>query len=67
MASGGVISRFQGKKGEQLGPFRVWFKFGIGPGLAMTRTFGDTFARKIGVISEPGTWIIILINRNCKI
>lgn len=44
-----------------MGPFRVWFKFGIGPGLAMTRTFGDTLARKIGVISEPGIYEHLLI------
>jgi hypothetical protein len=36
-----------------VGPKRVWKKGEQSPGLMMTRTFGDTFAHTIGVISLP--------------
>ena len=32
---------------------RVWFKDRNIPGLAMTRSFGDTVASPIGVINTP--------------
>lgn len=31
-----------------VGPFRVWQKNGILPGLAMSRSFGDLVASKVG-------------------
>jgi len=39
--------------GRSAGPNRVWLPDGSGPGLAMSRSFGDTVAASIGVNSEP--------------
>ena len=36
-----------------IGPKRVWDETGDGPGLAMSRCFGDTRAAKCGIISVP--------------
>lgn len=36
-----------------MGPYRVWMKHENIPGLAMTRSFGDVMASKVGVINEP--------------
>ena len=36
-----------------MGPHRVWMKDENIPGLAMSRSFGDTVAHQVGVISEP--------------
>ena len=36
-----------------MGPYRVWFKDGDYPGLAMSRSIGDTLAHKIGVSDLP--------------
>ena len=36
-----------------MGPDRVWLRDDELPGLAMTRSFGDTIAHSVGVISEP--------------
>lgn len=36
-----------------MGPSRVWLKTENIPGLAMSRSFGDYIASKVGVISEP--------------
>ena len=52
-AKGGEIARYKNKDGREVGPLRVWAK-GLGvPGLAMTRSFGDTVAASVGTISEP--------------
>ena len=48
LASGGRVEKFNG-----MGPFRVWSKDGDYPGLAMSRSIGDTLAHKIGVSSTP--------------
>ena len=45
---GGRVDRICG-----MGPFRVWFKNGDYPGLAMSRSIGDGYAHKVGVIDEP--------------
>jgi len=37
-----------------IGPLRVWLKHEDIPGLAMTRSFGDEVAGRVGVIAEPG-------------
>ena len=39
--------------GELIGPKRVWDKFNDGPGLAMSRCFGDKNAMKLGIIAIP--------------
>lgn len=36
-----------------MGPIRVWYGLERYPGLAITRSFGDTVAAKVGVISIP--------------
>ena len=50
---GGRIEAFIDEKGEYYGPQRVWLKEEDIPGLAMSRSFGDIVAHRIGVISEP--------------
>ena len=46
--SGGRVDKICG-----MGPYRVWFKDAEYPGLAMSRSIGDGYAHKIGVIDEP--------------
>ena len=48
IASGGRVDKIYG-----LGPYRVWFKDEDYPGLAMSRSIGDSLAHKVGVISIP--------------
>ena len=48
IAAGGRVDRIYG-----MGPYRVWFKDGDYPGLAMSRSIGDTLAHKIGVSDLP--------------
>lgn len=40
-------------KGTRAGPSRVYLKYAWQPGLATSRSFGDTMAKIVGVISEP--------------
>lgn len=52
--SGGKVSPYYEEETQQyIGPNRIWFKDSGIPGLAMTRSFGDEVAHKVGVISEP--------------
>ena len=46
--SGGRVDKICG-----LGPFRVWLKDAEYPGLAMSRSIGDGYAHKVGVIDIP--------------
>eukprot|EP00397_Hematodinium_sp_SG-2012_P019695 GEMP01020252.1.p1 GENE.GEMP01020252.1~~GEMP01020252.1.p1 ORF type:complete len:518 (+),score=136.24 GEMP01020252.1:98-1651(+) len=39
--------------GVPFGPARVWLKTKDGPGLAMSRSFGDSVVARVGVNSEP--------------
>ena len=39
--------------GKQIGPMRVWLKHEDIPGLAMTRSFGDAMACRVGVNAIP--------------
>lgn len=39
--------------GNQVGPMRVWFKNEDIPGLAMSRSFGDQMAARVGVHAVP--------------
>ncbi len=50
---GGRIESFRDNFGNFVGPERVWNRHGDGPGLAMSRSFGDEIAHKIGVIVDP--------------
>jgi serine/threonine protein phosphatase PrpC len=60
VAAGGRVEPFKGPKGEQMGPCRVWLKEGNVPGLAMSRSLGDTVAAQIGVTCEPEIFETIL-------
>lgn len=60
--SGGRIDSFRAPDGNPIGPLRVWLKHEDIPGLAMTRSFGDEVASRVGVIAEPGIFKNILIN-----
>ena len=51
--SGGIIKQLKDSMGVASGPFRVFSRGSIYPGLAMSRSFGDSIAKSLGVISEP--------------
>lgn len=51
---GGRIKPFINEEtGEEFGPQRIWAKNDDVPGLAMTRSFGDSVAASVGCISLP--------------
>ena len=52
--SGGTVKQFLNSEGNPFGPLRVWKTEENSPGLAMSRSIGDTLAHTIGVISTPG-------------
>lgn len=54
IACGGRIDSFRDPHKNPIGPLRVWLKTEDIPGLAMTRSFGDEVASRVGVTSEPG-------------
>lgn len=56
---GGRIDSFRDHDKKPVGPLRVWLKNEDIPGLAMTRSFGDEVAGRVGVIAEPGKNIIL--------
>lgn len=49
ISKGGVIA-----KGNGAGPYRIWRRKDKIPGLAVSRSLGDTVAAQLGVSSEPG-------------
>jgi serine/threonine protein phosphatase PrpC len=51
--SGGVVRRLMDENGHNIGPWRVWKKDTNHPGLAMSRSIGDSVGTEIGVISTP--------------
>jgi serine/threonine protein phosphatase PrpC len=51
---GGRIDSFRDPENNPIGPLRVWLKTEDIPGLAMTRSFGDEVASRVGVTAEPG-------------
>ena len=51
---GGRIDSFRDHDGKPIGPLRVWLKTEDIPGLAMSRSFGDEVASRVGVMAEPG-------------
>ena len=51
--SGGVVKRLMDENGHNIGPWRVWKKDTNHPGLAMSRSIGDSVGTEIGVISTP--------------
>jgi serine/threonine protein phosphatase PrpC len=52
-ANNGRIDSYRDHNGNPLGPLRVWLKSEDVPGLAMTRSFGDTVAHSVGCNAEP--------------
>ena len=50
--NGGEIAQFE-EDGEKSGPFRVWKKGEVYPGIAMSRSIGDLIATTLGVVPEP--------------
>ena len=50
--NGGEISQYE-EDGEKSGPFRVWKKGEVYPGIAMSRSIGDFIASTLGVVPEP--------------
>ena len=50
--NGGEIAQFE-EDGEKSGPFRVWKKGEVYPGIAMSRSIGDFIATTLGVVPEP--------------
>ena len=53
---GGRIDSFRDPDRNPIGPLRVWLKEQEIPGLAMTRSFGDEVASRVGVTAEPGKY-----------
>lgn len=51
--AGGKIQQLTDEQGNKIGPYRVWKKQGTLPGLAMSRSVGDSIGKEIGVISTP--------------
>ena len=62
---GGEVHKNINKKGEYVGPMRVFAKGKDYPGLAMSRSFGDFQSKRYGVISEP-TFVEYCLDENCK-
>lgn len=53
--SGGRVQRLTDDKGNKIGPYRVWEMNANVPGLAMSRSIGDSTGGRIGIISNPVT------------
>jgi len=53
VAAGGRIDSYRDSHGNKVGPERVWLKHEDIPGLAMSRSFGDQVAAKVGVNAVP--------------
>ena len=51
--NGGRVEQNKDEFGNGMGPLRIWMKNEEVPGLAVSRSFGDELAHKIGVINEP--------------
>lgn len=54
LAAGGRVDRLATDiHGNPVGPFRVFLRNAWTPGLALSRAFGDSIAREIGVVPTP--------------
>eukprot|EP00919_Chromeraceae_sp_WS-2016_P017982 GHVR01042761.1.p1 GENE.GHVR01042761.1~~GHVR01042761.1.p1 ORF type:complete len:273 (+),score=55.74 GHVR01042761.1:134-952(+) len=53
IAHNGRVEPFRSADGEAIGPPRVWLKQQDAPGLAMSRSLGDSVAASVGVLAEP--------------
>lgn len=52
-ACGGRVGCMKDPNGRAIGPVRAWGPLANSPGLAMSRTLGDSFAKEFGVCSTP--------------
>lgn len=52
---GGRVDSYHEENGEAVGPSRVWLKDQSIPGLAISRSLGDSVAASVGVIPDPET------------
>ena len=59
----GRVEPFREQSGEPIGPARVWMRTENVPGLAMSRSIGDSVAQSVGVIPDPGKPITLRILR----
>lgn len=50
---GGRVAPLVDEQGNPCGPLRVWLRTEDVPGLAMSRSLGDSLAASVGVICEP--------------
>ena len=53
LANNGRIDSYRDQLGNSIGPMRVWLKHEDTPGLAMSRSFGDSMACRAGVHAVP--------------
>lgn len=53
LRAGGRIDSYRDNAGNKVGPERVWLKTEDIPGLAMSRSFGDQVASRVGVNAVP--------------
>ena len=51
--SEGMVKKFVNDEGIKMGPFRIWEEGKSGPGLAMSRSIGDSLYKHLGIISTP--------------
>ena len=51
--AGGIVESYRDNSGNFVGPERVWGINLDGPGLAMSRSFGDEMGHSIGVVVDP--------------
>lgn len=61
--AGGKIARFN-ETNNFIGPLRAFFPSSSIPGLAMSRSLGDTMSKRIGIISVPDTRVQNLDERD---
>jgi|LauGreDrversion4_2_1035121.scaffolds.fasta_scaffold59272_3 hypothetical protein len=54
----GRVDYYKDYDGKRIGPARVYAKDEDGPGLAMSRSLGDTVAEKLGVIPIPDVKVV---------
>jgi len=58
---GGRVEQLKNLMGEPVGPHRIWLKNQDAPGLAMSRSFGDTGAGRVGKIAEAGIKSYVIV------
>lgn len=59
---GGRVGPMLDEENQGVGPARVWFKTEDAPGLAMSRSLGDSMAARLGVIALPGKGYLELMS-----